>query len=335
MTKLGYWASQEQYSMKDLFIFVKEAEKSGFDQTLTSDHFHPWSHNGGYGNFTWVWLAAAAERTKNMKFITGVTAAVYRYNPGIIAQAFASLDVLYPGRIGLGIGTGESMNEVSLGFDWPSADTRLERTTESIQIIKKLWNRGSDGFVNFNGQFFKLKNAKLYTPPSTNISLYMAASGKEAIKTAGRLTDGLITTSKPNNSDEAFDIFNKAAREVGKDPDTLEKIAKPKISYSEDYDEAFKSCEFWRSSEIDNAFDRDINDPRMLEKTAKEEVSDNELRKSILIITSIEDLIKPIEEYFKAGFTQIYTHITSPNEIEFIKKFSNKVLPYFEEKRNK
>jgi coenzyme F420-dependent glucose-6-phosphate dehydrogenase len=335
MTKLGYWASQEQYSMKDLFIFVKEAEKSGFDQTLTSDHFHPWSHNGGYGNFTWVWLAAAAERTKNMKFLTGVTAAVYRYNPGIIAQALASLDVLYPGRIGLGIGTGESMNEVSLGFDWPSADTRLERTTESIQIIKKLWNRGSDGFVNFNGQFFKLKNAKLYTPPSTNISLYMAASGKEAIKTAGRLTDGLITTSKPNNSDEAFDIFNKAAREVGKDPDTLEKIAKPKISYSEDYDEAFKSCEFWRSSEIDNAFDRDINDPRMLEKTAKEEVSDNELRNSILIVTSIEDLIKPIEEYFKAGFTQIYTHSTSPNEIEFIKKFSNKVLPYFEEKRNK
>jgi coenzyme F420-dependent glucose-6-phosphate dehydrogenase len=335
MTKLGYWASQEQYSMKDLFIFVKEAEKSGFDQTLTSDHFHPWSHNGGYGNFTWVWLAAAAERTKNMKFLTGVTAAVYRYNPGIIAQAFASLDVLYPGRIGLGIGTGESMNEVSLGFDWPSADTRLERTTESIQIIKKLWNRGSDGFVNFNGQFFKLKNAKLYTPPSTNISLYMAASGKEAIKTAGRLTDGLITTSKPNNSDEAFDIFNKAAREVGKDPDTLEKIAKPKISYSEDYDEAFKSCEFWRSSEIDNAFDRDINDPRMLEKTAKEEVSDNELRKSILIITSIEDLIKPIEEYFKAGFTQIYTHSTSPNEIEFIKTFANKVLPYFEGKRTK
>jgi coenzyme F420-dependent glucose-6-phosphate dehydrogenase len=67
--KLGYWASQEQYSMKDLFEFVKEAEKAGFDQTLTSDHFHPGSHNGDYGNFTWVWLAAVAERTKNMKFI--------------------------------------------------------------------------------------------------------------------------------------------------------------------------------------------------------------------------------------------------------------------------
>lgn len=351
MTKLGYWASQEQYSMEDLFEFVKEAEKAGFDQTLTSDHFHPWSHKNGYGNFTWVWLAAAAERTKNMKFITGVTAAVYRYNPGIIAQAFASLDVLYPGRIGLGVGTGEAMNEVSVGFDWPSADTRLERTTESIQIIKKLWNKGSvsggngkkisfsntnnnnNGFTNFNGQYFKLKNAKLYTPPTTNIPLYMAASGKEAVQTAGRLTDGLITTSKPNNSNEVFDLFNKAAKEVGKDPDILEKIAKPKISYSEDYDEAFQSCEFWRTSQIDNAFDRDINDPRILEKIAKEEVSDDELRKSILIITSIEDLIKPIEEYFNAGFTQVYTHSTSPNEIEFIKKFANKVIPYFEDKR--
>lgn len=348
MTKLGYWASQEQYSMNNLFEFVKEAEKGGFDQTLTSDHFHPWSHNNGYGNFTWVWLAAAAERTKNMRFITGVTAAVYRYNPGIIAQAFASLDVLYPGRIGLGIGTGEAMNEVSLGFDWPSADTRLERTIEAIQIIKKLWNKGNydkeiralsnkndnhNGFVNFKGQYYNIKNAKLYTPPSTNIPLYMAASGKEAIQTAGRLTDGLITTSKPNNSNEAFDIFNKAAREVGKDPDKLEKIGKPLVSYSEDYDKAFRSCEFWRTSKIDNAFDRDINDPRLLEKTAKEEVSDDELKKSILIITSIEDLIKPIEEYFKAGFTQVYTHSTSPNEIEFIQKFAKKVLPYFKEKR--
>ena len=286
-----------------------------------------------------------------MKFITGVTAAVYRYNPGIIAQAFASLDVLYPGRIGLGVGTGEAMNEVSLGFDWPSANTRLERTTESIKIIKKLWNKGNydkevtpslnkninddnnndnDGFVNFKGQYYNIKNAKLYTPSSTNIALYMAGSGKEAIQTAARLTDGLITTSKPNNSSETFDIFDKAAREVGKDLNKLEKIGKPVISYSEDYDKAFKSCEFWRTSKIDDAFDRDINDRRVLEKTAKEEVSDDELKKSILIVTSIEDLIKPIEDYFKAGFTQVYTHSTSPNEIEFIQEFAKKILPYFE-----
>lgn len=96
---VGYWASQEQYSMQDLFKFVTEAEHSGFKTCLTSDHFHLWWHHNGYGNFTWVWLAVAAERTKNMEFITGVTAVAYRYNPAITAQAFASLVILYTGRI--------------------------------------------------------------------------------------------------------------------------------------------------------------------------------------------------------------------------------------------
>src|ERR1044072_6598921 len=155
MKFVGYWASQEQYSMQNLIKFVVEAEKGGFTATMTSDHFHPWWHDNGYGNFTWVWIAAAAERTKNMQFVTGVTAAVYRYNPAIIAQAFASLDVLYPGRIGLGIGTGEAMNEVSVGFDWPSAEISLARTIEGIHIINDLWNKNQEQLQtnNCNSKF--------------------------------------------------------------------------------------------------------------------------------------------------------------------------------------
>lgn len=357
MRHIGYWASQEQYSMQELIDFVQEAEKGGFETTLTSDHFHPWSHTNGHGNFTWVWISAVAERTKRMKLITGVTAGVYRYNPGIIAQAFASLDVLYPGRIGLGVGSGEAMNEVPLGFDWPSAQIRVERTTEAIQIINILWNKNrslkkseefsntdseinnshqstidKDGFVTFNGKYHKIKNAKLYTPPSTNIPLYMAASGPQAIKSAARFTDGLITTSKPDGAKEVFDVFDKAALEVEKDPVSLQKIAKPKVSYSQDYEKAFKSCEFWRTTQIDDAFDTDISDPRVLEEKAKQEVSDDELKKSTIIVTSIEDLISPIEKYFQAGFTQLYVHSTSPDEIEFIRLFTKKVLPYFQDR---
>ena len=364
MALIGYWASQEQYSMQNLLEFVYQAEKGGFTSILTSDHFHPWWHDNGFGNFTWVWLAGAAERTKKMKFTTGVTAAVYRYNPGIIAQAFASLDVLYPGRIGLGIGTGEAMNEVPLGFDWPEAGIRLDRTKEALQIINKLWKKryreqtptvttitntekgneknqsagdydsgeNNDLSVNFEGKYFRLKDARLYTPPSTNIPLYMAASGSDAIQVAARYTDGLISTSKPNNAKETFDIFDKAALEEGKDPATLEKIAKPKISYSEDYDEAVSSCEFWRASLIENVFDLNISDPIELQEKAKQEISDDELKQSILIVTKIDDLIKPIEGYFESGFTQVFTHSTSPDEKEFIQKFSKSVLPYFVDK---
>jgi coenzyme F420-dependent glucose-6-phosphate dehydrogenase len=332
---VGYWASQEQYSMHDLIKFVTEAERIGFNTCLTSDHFHPWWHDNGYGNFTWIWLAVAAERTKSMEFVTGVTAAVYRYNPAIIAQAFASLNVLYPGRIGLGVGTGEAMNEVPVGFDWPSADIRLARTTEAIQIIRKLWEgskkeKDNGGFVNFNGQYFKFKNAKLYTPPSSEkIPLFMAASGKEATQIAAKYSDGLITTVKPDKSKEIFDIFDEAAVEEGKNPNYLQKIAKPKVSYSDDYDKAFKSTEFWRASLIENVFDLNISDPRQLEQKAKNEVSDEKLKESTLIITSIEDCIKLIEEHFKAGFTRVYVHSTSPDEIKFIRDFCAKVLPYF------
>jgi coenzyme F420-dependent glucose-6-phosphate dehydrogenase len=356
MIHIGYWASQEQYSMQQLIDFVIEAEKGGFERTLTSDHFHPWSHTNGHGNFTWVWISAVAERTRKMKFLTGVTAGVYRYNPGIIAQAFASLDVLYPGRIGLGVGSGEAMNEVPLGFDWPPAEIRVERTIEAIQIINKLWGRDrnlknserssnidyeennsreasidddDNGFVTFKGKYFKIKNAKLYTPPSTNIPLYMAGSGPQAIKAAAKYTDGLITTSKPDQVGDVFNLFDSAAQEVNKDPDSLQKIAKPKISYSEDYDKAFKACEFWRTTQIDDAFNTNISDPRILEQKAQQEVSDDEQKKSTIIVTSIEDLIAPSEKYFHAGFTQIYVHSTSPDEIEFIRLFSKKVLPYF------
>jgi coenzyme F420-dependent glucose-6-phosphate dehydrogenase len=336
--------------MSQLIDFVKEAEKGGFEATLTSDHFHPWSHTNGHGNFTWIWISAVAERTRKMKFLTGVTAGVYRYNPGIIAQAFASLDVLYPGRIGLGVGSGEAMNEVPLGFDWPSAEIRVERTIEAIQIINNLWNRkrtsntdseknssyeasiDSDGFVTFKGKYFKIKNAKLYTPPATNIPLYMAGSGPQAIKAAAKYTDGLITTSKPDQAAKVFDIFDSAAQEVNKDPDSLQKIAKPKVSYAEDYDKAFKASEFWRTTQIDDAFDTNISDPRILEQKAQQEVSDDEQKKSTIMVTSIEDLITPIEKYFHEGFTQIYVHSTSPDEVEFIRLFSKKVLPYFRDK---
>jgi coenzyme F420-dependent glucose-6-phosphate dehydrogenase len=353
---IGYWAAHEQYSMHDLLNFVVEAEKGGFTTTMTSDHFHPWWHDNAYGNFTWVWIAAAAERTKIMQFVTGVTAPIYRYHPAIIAQAFASLDVLYPGRIGLGLGTGEALNEVPLGFDWPKAKARLSRMIEAVKIIRMLWNgkertkinrkadlRTGDNdvdnnnnnpngdFIDFNGEYYLIRQAKLYTKPKEYIPIYMAAAGSESTKAAAKYSDGLITFLKPKESKEVLDTFNNTVKKHRRrqDPKFLQKIAEYKISFSKDYDRALKSAMFWRGTVIKNVFNSDIADPREVEEKAKLQVSDEELKESIDIITSIEDCIKPIEEYFKAGFTRVYVHSTSPDEIEFVHTFSKKVLPYF------
>lgn len=341
MNSLGYWAAHEQYSMDDLLKFIVEAERGGFTTTMTSDHFHPWWNDNAYGNFTWVWIAAAAERTKKMQFITGVTAPVYRYHPAIIAQAFASLDVLYPGRIGLGLGTGEAMNEVPLGFDWPSAKVRLARTKEAIEIIKKFWqNNGNNqdqdnNYVTYNGNYYHIRNAKLYTSPATEIPIFLATAGNMSAMVAAQLADGLVTFLKPEQAKVILSRFDKTAKSNGRNIDSLQKMVEYKVSYDEDYDRAFQSSDFWRATLIENVFTSKITDPKKLEAKAKKEVSDQELKESIQITTSIEDCIKSIEQYFNVGFTRVYVHSTSPDEIKFVSQFCKKVMPYFEKREQK
>jgi len=114
-----------------------------------------------------------------------------------------------------------------------------------------------------------------------------------------------------------------------RNPESVEKIAEYQVSFYDDYDKAFESAKFWRAIAIDNAFNLDINDPREIEQKAKEEVSDEKLKESIQIITSVEDVIRPIEEYIKAGFTKVYIHSTSPDEIRFIQEFTKRILNYF------
>ncbi len=337
---LGYWAAQEQYSMHDLLEYTQEAERVGFETMMTSDHFHPWWHDNAFGNFTWVWMAAAAERTERMQFVTGITAPIYRYHPAIIAQAFASLDVLYPGRMGLGLGTGEALNEVPLGFDWTRPKTRLKRTKEAIQIIKSLWgenvstgnncSKDRDGFLDYNGEYFLIRKAKLYTPPGNRIPLYMASSGPESAKVAAKYSDGLITYLKPEEAKDALSAFDSEVKKQGRASEGLEKLAEFKVSFAEDYDRAFESTKFWRATLVKNVFNSDIGDPRKLEEKAKREVPDEKLAQAIKVTTSIEDCIKPLEEYFRAGFTRVYVHSTSPDEINFLHAFSKKVLPHFE-----
>jgi coenzyme F420-dependent glucose-6-phosphate dehydrogenase len=325
---------------------------------MTSDHFHPWWHDNAYGNFTWVWLATAAERTKKMKFVTGVTSPVYRYHPAIIAQSFASLDTLYPGRIALGLGTGEALNELPLGFSWPSGGVRLERTREALEIIRSLWQSKEgddekeektngaqgfhkskttekhikidrDGFVTYYGKYYKIRKAKLYTPPVERIPLYFATAAKNSAKVAAEYSDGLVTFLKAEEAEPLLSLFDKAAEAKGRNPSSLEKIVEYKVSYDEDYEKAFQSSMFWRATMIKNVFNSKIADPRELEEKANREVSDETIKKSIQITSSIEDCIKSIEAYVKAGFTRVYVHSTSPDEINFINNFCQKIIPYF------
>ena len=138
--KLGYKASAEQFGPRDLVEFAVEAEARGFESATVSDHFQPWRHTGGHAPFALAWLTAVGERTSTLQLGTSVLTPTFRYNPAVIAQAFATLGLLYPGRVFLGVGTGEALNEYSAVGEWPGYDERQARLGEAIELMRALWS---------------------------------------------------------------------------------------------------------------------------------------------------------------------------------------------------
>ncbi|MEM2905082.1 MAG: TIGR03557 family F420-dependent LLM class oxidoreductase [Candidatus Bathyarchaeia archaeon] len=321
---LGYKTCHEQYQPDRLLTHAVLAEKHGFETLWTSDHFHPWAHTGAAGGFAWVWMAAAAERTRKMRFGTSVTAPILRYHPAIVAQAFATLAVMYPGRVFLGLGAGEALNESPLGYTWPSPRQRVEMLEEAIFVIRKLW---TGGFVNFMGKYYRLRNAKLYTKPDKPIRIYVAAGGPKVAELAGRLADGILLLPDLARSKRLLEIFESAAKRAGRDPQKLERIVELLVSYDESYEAALRSCRFWAGSMLPVFFKYDVSDPREIEAHGTL-VGDEAIARNWIVATTPEEHIERVEGYVEAGFNHLYFVSSSPDEPKFIKFYGEKVLPH-------
>ncbi|MBN9170274.1 MAG: LLM class flavin-dependent oxidoreductase, partial [Microbacterium sp.] len=180
--RLGYKASAEQFTPQRLLDLSILAEDVGFDSVFISDHLQPWMHEGGHAPAALPWLGALGARTSRILIGTSVLTPTIRYHPGVVAQAFATLGTLYPGRIILGVGTGEALNEVTLGLDWPPAPERFQRMKEAIALMRELWTHDR---VTFEGTYYSTNNATIYDRPEVPIPVYIGASGPAATRLAG------------------------------------------------------------------------------------------------------------------------------------------------------
>jgi len=172
--RLGYKASAEQFGPSELLSFALQAERLGFDDVASSDHFQPWRHVGGHSPAVLPWLGALGGRSERVRMGTSVLTPTFRYHPAIVAQAFATLGCLYPGRVVLGMGTGESMNEVPLGLQWPDGKERFARFREAVRLIKALWDGER---VDFAGEYYRTDKATIYDRPEQRVPIYLAGSG--------------------------------------------------------------------------------------------------------------------------------------------------------------
>jgi coenzyme F420-dependent glucose-6-phosphate dehydrogenase len=283
--QVAYWVSlaHERFAPPDLLRQAVEAEEAGFDGICCSDHLAPWWTPGkaptSSGN-AWVWLGAAAHATRRAKIGSAVTALVHRYNPVVVAQQAATLEGLAPGRAFLGVGSGEAMNEVPAGMDWPAPPEQLARTEEALEIVTRLLDGET---VDFEGRYFRTRHAVLHYRPERRPPVYMSAFHEGAAEVAGRLADGIWTLGDPRTAPKIVDAYRRSCRRHGREPGEV--ILQTLFSWAPDDDAALDAAREWKGTLVDEAYTEDVHDPADVERLGEDQVSDTKL-KAMTIVSS-------------------------------------------------
>lgn len=330
MVTIGWQGGPEQYDPLELLNQAIAVEKAGFDTILVDDHFHPWDPSGE-SCYTWTWLGAAAARLNGIEVGTGVTCPILRYNPAIIAQAAATVDRMNPGPFYLGVGTGEALNEYPATGLWPNYDMRQDMLGEAIDLIRDLWT-GEE--VTFDGDYFTVRKARLYTAPRRNIPIYISSLVPESAMFAGRYGDGLISTANPPDvMRKIIANFDEGARSVGKDPSQMPKMVLCNVAYTDDADAAVKiHKKYWASTVLRAMYLQNIYTPKM-SATNGAVVGDDTIRNGMCISTDPEQHVKFVQRFIDAGFDRVYIHSSGPDQYEFIESYGQHVLPLIRERK--
>lgn len=326
MLTLGWKASAEQFGPRELLEQGVAAERHGFDSVVVSDHFHPWKDTDGHAPFSFAWLGAIGERTKRVTLGTSVVTPTFRYQPAIVAQAFATLGVLFPGRVFLGAGSGESMNETPVtGREWPPPAERLHRLGEAIELIRKLW---TDDYVTWHGKHYTTESAKIFDKPERPVPIYVAAAGPKAAEQVGRLGDGFICTSGKGIElyrDILIPNLEKGAREAKRDPSSIVRMIEIKVSYDPDRDRAMTDTREWAALALPAEDKAGVEDPREMERRAAGAADKAHTR--FIVTDDPDECVEEIEPYLALGFTHLVFHFPGREQERAMTHFAREVLP--------
>ena len=328
--RVGYKASAEQFGPVTLLDHAVEAERSGLEIVAISDHFQPWRHTDGHSPGAIPWLGAAAQRTQSAMLGTSVLAPTLRYHPSVVAQSFATLGCLAPGRVFLGVGTGEAMNETPVtGGDFPGRKERRQRLAEAIELIRTLW---SEERVDFEGRFYRTRRATIYDRPDEPVPIYVAASGPLAAKLAGRVADGFICTSgkEPDLYHELLANVAEGAEAAGRDPASIRRMIEIKVSYDRDRELAFRNTHPWAALALAPEQKEGIYDPLEMERVADENLDRAPSR--FICSDDPAEVVDRIETYVELGFEELVLHAPGPDQSRFLEQFSGDVLPLLRER---
>jgi len=324
--RLGYKASAEQFGPRELADFSVLAEQAGFDSVFVSDHFQPWRHDGGHAPAALPWLGAVGARTERILLGTSVLTPTFRYHPAVIAQAFATLGVLYPDRVILGVGSGESLNEVPLGLRWPDGKERFARLKEAVTLIKKLW---TEDRVTFEGTYYSTDKATVYDKPDNPVPIYIGASGPAATRLAGRVADGFITTSGKAPelySDTLLPALAEGAGKADRTLGDLDLLIEMKVSFDHDVDRALQDTRNWAALALSPEEKTHVEDPIEMQKLA-DALPVERAASRWIVSTDPDEHVEKIKLYADLGFRHLVFHAPGADQAGFLELYGAEVLP--------
>ncbi|HET6183836.1 MAG TPA: glucose-6-phosphate dehydrogenase (coenzyme-F420) [Acetobacteraceae bacterium] len=326
MLKLGYKASAEQFAPRALLDFSVLAERLGFDSVFVSDHFQPWKHTDGHAPFAPAWMGALGARTERILMGTSVLTPTFRYHPSVVAQAFGTLGAMFPGRVILGVGTGESLNEVpSTGMEWPEFKERFARLRESIQLIRRLW---AEEHVSFEGQYYKTRDATIYDRPEKPVPIYVAAAGALVAKYAGR-QDGFICTSG-----KAWTLYTETllpnvaegCKAAGRDDLGFERMIEMKVSFDTDPERALNDTREWAALALSPEEKVSVHNPVEMERLAAALPAERAASRWI-VSTDPDEHVEKLKAYIDLGFNHLVFHAPGRDQERFLRLYAAQVLP--------
>ncbi|MEV6595863.1 glucose-6-phosphate dehydrogenase (coenzyme-F420) [Actinoplanes sp. NPDC051346] len=333
MIRFGYKASAEQFAPRELLRYGIDAEQHGFDSVFVSDHLQPWRHDGGHAPAALPWLGALAASTERVLLGTSVLTPTFRYHPAVIAQAFATLGCLAPGRVILGVGSGESLNEVPLGLTWPEGKERFARLKEAVALIRQLWT--SDR-VTFEGAFYRTELATIYDKPEQRVPIYIGASGPAATRLAGRVADGFITTSGKGHglyTDTLLPAVREGAEKAGRPLDDLDLMIEVKVSFDPDLEKARNDTHYWGALALSPEEKTGVEDPIEMQRRADALSVDRTVTRWIVSSDPDEHAAK-VAEYLDMGFKHLVFHAPGPDQDRFLRVYGEQVLPRLRDRKS-
>ena len=326
MVRFGYKASAEQFAPAELLRYSLLAEEVGFDSVMVSDHLQPWRHDDGHAPAALPWLGALGQATSTITIGTSVLTPTLRYHPAVIAQAFATMGCLFPGRVILGIGSGESMNEAPLGIEWPEAKERFARLKEAVELIRQLW---STDRVDFAGDYYSTHRATIYDRPETPVPLYIAGSGPAATRLAGRRGDGFITTSGKAPAlytDTLLPAVREGAEKAGRDLAEVDLLIEVKVSFDRDKERALQDTRFWGALALSPDEKTGVEDPIEMQRLA-DALPVERAAGRFIVSDDPEEHVDSIKRYLDLGFTHLVFHAPGPDQERFLRAYGQEILP--------